>query len=83
MEKSWIWWYMPTVLVMREYKIGGSQSRLAWAKNETLSPKITRVKTAGSVAQAAEHLPQKHEALNSNSSTVKKKKKQKPGLALT
>jgi hypothetical protein len=37
--------------------------------------KITKVKRAGEVAQVGEHLPSKHKALISNTSTKKKKKK--------
>jgi hypothetical protein len=35
--------------------------------------KITRAKRFEAMAQAVEHLPQKHKALSSNSSTAKKK----------
>jgi hypothetical protein len=47
-------------------KIGVSQSWLAWAKEETLSPKITRAKGAGGMAPGIEHLPHRHEALSLN-----------------
>jgi hypothetical protein len=38
-------------------KIGGSQSRQAWAKSKTLPSNITRAKKAGGVAQVVDHLP--------------------------
>jgi hypothetical protein len=46
-------------------KIGSSQSRLAWAKSETLISKINR-KRVGGVAQAVELLSSEWEALSSN-----------------
>jgi hypothetical protein len=48
---------------------------------ETLSQQNTSQKGAGGVAQVVEHLPSKNEALNSNPSTVKKKK-HKMGIIL-
>jgi hypothetical protein len=45
-------------------------------KQEFIS-KIIRVKREGGVFQAGENLSSKHEALNSNLSTVRKKKKKK------
>jgi hypothetical protein len=44
---------------------------------EIPSPKITRAKWSGDVAQAIEHLLCKCEALSSNHSPTKKKKKKK------
>jgi hypothetical protein len=45
--------------------------------------KITNSKRAGSVAHMAEHLPGKHKALTSNSSTDKRNKnKQKVNLVI-
>jgi hypothetical protein len=41
------------------------------------SPKITRAKWIGSVAQVVQHPLWKYEALSSNSSTTKKKKIEK------
>jgi hypothetical protein len=48
--------------------------------------KLTRAKRAGGVAQAAEHLPSKFEALNSNPNTTNKnilKKKKMWGSSRT
>jgi hypothetical protein len=53
----------------KQYKTGGSQSRPAWAKSETIS-KITRTRRAGGLVQAIEHLPSKCEALSSNPNTT-------------
>lgn len=36
--------------------------------------KISKAKQVGNVIQVLKHLPNKHEALNSNPSTIKKKK---------
>jgi hypothetical protein len=44
-------------------------------KNQDHIAKITRTKGAGSMAQAVENLPHKHEALNLNSNTTKKTNK--------
>jgi hypothetical protein len=49
--------------------IGGSQSR------RSLFEKLLKAKRAGGVTQVIEHLLSKHEALNANPSTTKKKKK--------
>jgi hypothetical protein len=54
----------------RKYKIGGSQSRLVWAKSKTLS--IIKAKRAGSMAQVVKYQP-KNEALSLNPSTTKTK----------
>jgi hypothetical protein len=51
--------------------------RLAPAKIKTLSQKYPIQKRAGRVAQIVESLPIKHEALSSNPSAAKKKKKEK------
>jgi hypothetical protein len=48
-QKKKVWWHVP-VSYCRKCKIGGSRSRPAWAKNETLFPK-PRAKRAGSMAQ--------------------------------
>jgi hypothetical protein len=48
-----------------KHKIGGSWSKLAWTKSETL----IRAKRAGDVAQAVKYLPSKHKALSSHSIT--------------
>jgi hypothetical protein len=53
----------------RKHKTGDLWSRLASAKSKTLSPKITRAKRAGGMAQAVEHLSSKCQALSSNTST--------------
>jgi hypothetical protein len=58
----------------RELKIGGSWSRLAWTKSETLSWETQHKKGAGGIDQPVEHLPSNCEALSSNSSTSKKRK---------
>jgi hypothetical protein len=58
-------------------KIGGSQSRLVWAKVRDPISKITRAKRAGSVTQTAEQLPSQFKALSSNPSSAKKKKRRK------
>jgi hypothetical protein len=42
-------------------------------EHETLSEKQTKAKRAWYVAQMVQHEPSKHETLNSNSSTIKKK----------
>jgi hypothetical protein len=46
----------------RRYKIEESWSRSVWAKEDPIA-KITRTKRAKSMAQAAEHLSSKCEAL--------------------
>jgi hypothetical protein len=38
-EKSWVQWCACHPSSGRKIKIGGSESRLTWEKNETLSPK--------------------------------------------
>jgi ribosomal protein L31 len=53
-------------------KIGGSKSRLTWAKKRDPIFKITRAKRTGGVTQAVELQPSKHKALSSNPSTPKK-----------
>jgi hypothetical protein len=54
-------------------KVGGWRSKVSpRQKHETLSETITKVKSAGVVAEVLEHLPSKHEALSSNASTAKK-----------
>jgi hypothetical protein len=47
-----------------------------WAKSTRLYPKNNskKAKTAGREAQAVKHLPNKSEAMSSNSSTTKKKR---------
>jgi hypothetical protein len=55
-------------------KIGRLWSRAAWAKKQNLIFKVARVKRAGSVDQAVEHLPSKYEALSSNPNTANKNK---------
>jgi hypothetical protein len=45
---------------------------VAQAKSETLSQKNNKNKRAGDLAKMVEHLPSKHKALSSNSSTSKK-----------
>jgi hypothetical protein len=55
-------------------KVGGSLSRPAWVKSETLSPKYLEQKGL-EVAQTVEHLPSKCDALSSNSRTAPPKKK--------
>jgi hypothetical protein len=47
-------------------------------KQESLSEKHTRSQRAGGATQVVEHLPSKHQALNSSPNTAKKKKKKKP-----
>jgi hypothetical protein len=44
-----------------KHKIGGPQSMLAWAKSETLSPKIMRAKMVGGIAQVIQLRCNKHE----------------------
>jgi hypothetical protein len=44
-------------------------------KHKTLSEKYLKRKRVGDMAQVAKHLPTKHEALSSNSTTYKRKKK--------
>jgi hypothetical protein len=53
------------------------KSRFAEAKKQDPISKIIAAKWAGGMTQAVEGLPCKHEALTSNPSTVKKKKKKK------
>jgi hypothetical protein len=53
----------------------GNQSWANSSKDPILKIPNTK-KGAGGVAQVVEHLPSKHEALNSSPNTVKKKKKQ-------
>jgi hypothetical protein len=43
------------------------------SKKQDLISKITRVKKAGGMVQAVEHLTPKHEALSPNSRTTKKR----------
>jgi hypothetical protein len=50
-------------------KKGQLRSRLAWIKNETLSPKQPDQK--GGMAQAVQCLPSKHKTLNSKPSITK------------
>jgi hypothetical protein len=49
-------------------------------KDRRLSPIISRAKRAGGLGQVVEHLPDKHEALNSNPSTAKRKENLRPLL---
>jgi hypothetical protein len=46
-----------------------------WQENKKPDPmpKVTRLKRIGDMGQVVEHLPNKHEALNSNSSITKQK----------
>jgi hypothetical protein len=79
--KAHIWarhqWLMSVILAIWEAEI----SRImVWSQprqtvSETLTGKYPTPKKAGRVAQVVEHLPRKCEALNSNPSTAKKKKK--------
>jgi hypothetical protein len=57
-------------------EIGGPWSRPAWAKSETLYSKITKAKRAGGVAQAAEYLPHKCQALSTNPTITKKRERE-------
>jgi hypothetical protein len=41
----------------RKHKIGGSQSRLDWAKSDNPISRIIRPKKIRGMAQAVEHLP--------------------------
>jgi hypothetical protein len=48
------------------YEFKRSQYRLAWPKNETLSPNATRTRRIGTVAQEVECLPNKCKILSSD-----------------
>jgi hypothetical protein len=65
---------MPVIPVtVKKCKVGGSISKLAWAKSKTVCPiNITTANKAGGVIQAVDHLSCKCEALISNPSTVNK-----------
>jgi hypothetical protein len=60
-----------------KHKIGGSRSRLAWAKNKTVSQKSPTQKRAGWVIQVVERLPSKCEAPSSNPAPLKEKETKK------
>jgi hypothetical protein len=60
---------------IRKKKIGGLWSRPAWTKSESLFPKQPEQKWVGGVDQVVECLPCNCEALSSNSSITKNRKK--------
>jgi hypothetical protein len=68
---------MPVILAtweaeIRRIMVGCQPAQIVW---ETLAQKISNTKKIGRMYQVIEHLPSKHEALSSNPSTTKKKKK--------
>jgi hypothetical protein len=69
--KSWAAWHTCHPSNHGNFKIGESRLWLLWAKRETLSPKITRVKRTGGLAEAVECLPHNCKALSSNPNTTK------------
>jgi hypothetical protein len=57
-----------------KFKTGGSQSRKTWAKSKILFSKLTWWISARSMVQGVDHLPHKHKAMTSYTSTTKKNK---------
>jgi hypothetical protein len=72
MEISCAWCLAPVIPSTRRITV-----QVGWQKNQESISKITRAKRTGDMAQEAEPLPSKWEALSSKSSTTKKKKKKK------
>jgi hypothetical protein len=55
---------MTVSLATLEAELGGSQSEVSQAKTGDPTWKITRAKSVGGIAQAADSLPCKHKALS-------------------
>jgi hypothetical protein len=70
-------WFTPVILATWKLRSGGSRFQASPVQIicETLPQKLITKKGAGGVAQAVEKLPSKYEALSSNSSATKEKKK--------
>jgi hypothetical protein len=72
-------WLTPVILTtweakIKKIKVRGQPGQIV---HKTPSPKVTRAKWTGDLAQVVEHLLCKHKALSLNTKPTKKKKKKK------
>jgi hypothetical protein len=67
----------PVTLLLGRLRLRGSWFQASPGKKQDPISKITREKRTGGIAHTVEYLPSKHEALSSNHSIIKKKKKER------
>jgi hypothetical protein len=79
---AWCWWITPVILASQEAEIRRIvvQGPPRQIVQETLSQKYSTQKKAGGVAQVVECLPNKCEAVISNPSPARRKKKKSEHL---